>query len=63
MNQPSGPNKKARDQIKSGKKEARIGFLESMGDSGYDNRSDPKYCFDILKNFMDKGGSDDKTGD
>ena len=52
ISQPGGLDKKARDQIKSNKKNARIGFLESMGDSGYDNRTDPNYCFDVLQNFM-----------
>ena len=61
MIQPRGPEKKARDQIKSNKKDARIGFLESMGDSGYDNRSDPNYCFDILRNFMKKEESDEES--
>jgi hypothetical protein len=59
--QPGGPEKKARDQIKTNKKKARIGFLESMGDSGYDNRTDPNYCFDILRNFMKKEEPDDET--
>lgn len=58
---PGAPNKKVRDLIKSGKKKARIGFLESLGDSGYDNRTDPKYCFDILRKFMDKNTSDEET--
>jgi len=57
--QPGGPEKKARDQIKTNKKSARIGFLESMGDSGYDNRTDPNYCFDVLRNFMKKEEFDD----
>lgn len=52
ITQPGGPDKKARDQIKTNKKNARIGFLESMGDSGYDNRTDPNYCFDVLQNFI-----------
>ncbi len=41
--QPGGPAKQSRKQVKSIKKKARIGFLESLGDSGYDNRTDPKY--------------------
>ena len=61
MIQPSGPEKNTRDQIKTNKQNARIGFLESMGDSGYDNRTDPNYCFDVLQNFMKReepeGGS------
>ncbi len=61
MTQPEGPEKKARDQIKSNKKNARIGFLESMGDSGYDNRTDPNYCFDTLRNFMKKQEPDNET--
>lgn len=52
ITQPGGPKKRARDQIKANKKNARIGFLESMGDSGYDNRTDPNYCFDVLQNFI-----------
>ena len=52
--QPTEPEKKTRD-----KQKARIGFLESMGDSGYDNRTDPKYCFDILKKFTKKNASGD----
>jgi hypothetical protein len=59
--QPGGPEKKARDQIKTNKKNARIGFLESMGDSGYDNRTDPNYCFDVLRNFMKKEEPDEET--
>lgn len=54
MIQPNGPEKNARDRIKSSKQNARIGFLESMGDSGYDNRTDPNYCYDVLRNFMKK---------
>ena len=61
MIQPGGPEKKARDQIKSEKKNARIGFLESMGDSGYDNRTDPKYCFDVLRKFMNNEESEDEA--
>lgn len=61
MIQPGGPEKKARDQIKTNKKNARIGFLESMGDSGYDNRTDPKYCFDVLRKFMNKDESEDEA--
>ena len=61
MIQPSRPEKKARDQIKTSKKNARIGFLESMGDSGYDNRTDPNYCFDVLRNFMKKEEPDEET--
>jgi hypothetical protein len=61
MNQPKGPIKKTRDQIKTTKKNARIGFLESMGDSGYDNRTDPNYCFDILRHFIKKEGSDEEA--
>ncbi len=60
MTPPGGPEKKARDQIQTNKKKARIGFLESMGDSGYDNRTDPNYCFDILRNFMNKGKPEDE---
>ncbi len=56
-----GPEKKARNQIKNNKKSARIGFLESMGDSGYDNRTDPNYCFDVLRKFMKKEEPDDET--
>ena len=52
ISQPGGPDKNARDRIKTNKKNARIGFLESMGGSGYDNRTDPNYCFDVLQNFM-----------
>ncbi len=59
--QPNGPGKQARKQVKSGKKRARIGFLESLGDSGYDNRTDPKYCFDILQKFMNKKNSDEEA--
>ena len=72
MIQPGKPEKRARDKIKSNKKNARIGFLESMGDSGYDvdrrlmlrmtrydNRTDPNYCFDVLQNFM-KGEEPEK---
>jgi len=58
--QPGGPGKHARNQVKSTKKKARIGFLESLGDSGYDNRTDPKYCFDILRKFMNKESSDEE---
>ncbi|GEM_PF-2741362 len=58
--QPGGPGKQARKQVKSIKKKARIGFLESLGDSGYDNRTDPKYCFDILRKFMNKESSDEE---
>lgn len=61
MIQPGRPEKKARDQIKTNKKNARIGFLESMGDSGYDNRTDPKYCFDVLRKFMNKDESEDEA--
>jgi len=61
MTQPEGPDKKAREQINSNKKNARIGFLESMGDSGYDNRTDPNYCFEVLRNFMKKEEPDDET--
>jgi len=60
MIQPGGPDKKARDQIKTNKKNARIGFLESMGDSGYDNRTDPNYCFDVLQKFMNKEAPEDE---
>ncbi len=63
INQPGGPKNKVRDLIKSSKKKARIGFLESLGDSGYDNRTDPKYCFDILRKFMNKETSDEETLD
>lgn len=41
------------------KENARIGFLESTGNSGYENRTDPNYCFDILKKFMKKKESSD----
>ena len=61
MIQPGGPEKKARDKIKTTKKNARIGFLESMGDSGYDNRTDPNYCFDVLRNFLKKEEPDEET--
>ncbi len=61
MTQPRGPKKEARYQIKNNKKNARIGFLESMGDSGYDNRTDPNYCFEVLRNFMKKEEPDDET--
>jgi len=61
MSQPGGPEKKARDQIKTNKKNARIGFLESMGDSGYDNRTDPKYCFEVLQSFMKKEEPEDEA--
>jgi len=61
MIQHGGPEKKARDQIKNSKKNARIGFLESMGNSGYDNRTDPNYCFDVLRNFMKKEEPDEET--
>ena len=57
MMQPNGPDKNARDQIKTTKKNARIGFLESLGDSGYDNRTDPNYCYDVLQSFMKKKDS------
>ena len=60
MTPSGGPKKKARDQIKTSKKNARIGFLESMGDSGYDNRTDPNYCFDVLQNFIKKEEPDDE---
>ncbi len=63
INQPGGSKNKVRDLIKSSKKKARIGFLESLGDSGYDNRTDPKYCFDILRKFMNKDASDEETLD
>ena len=59
MIQSGGPKKKARDTIKINKKNARIGFLESIGDSGYDNRTDPNYCFEVLRNFMNNNESDD----
>ena len=49
---PGGRDEKARERIKSNNKNARIGFLESMGGSGYDNRTDPNYCFDVLQSFM-----------
>ena len=61
MTQTGGPKKKARNQIVTTKKNARIGFLESMGNSGYDNRTDPNYCFDVLRNFMKREESDDET--
>ncbi len=63
INQSGGSKNKVRDLIKSSKKKARIGFLESLGDSGYDNRTDPKYCFDILRKFMTKETSDEETLD
>ena len=59
--QPGKPGKQARQQVKSIKKKARIGFLESLGDSGYDNRTDPKYCFDILRKFMKEKNSDEEA--
>lgn len=59
--QPGGPNKRTRDQIKTNKKNARIGFLESMGNSGYDNRTDPNYCFDVMRNFMEGEAPDEET--
>lgn len=52
MIKPVRSQKKTRDQIKTNKKNARIGFLESLGNSGYDNRTDPNYCFDVLRNFV-----------
>ncbi|MDH5763513.1 MAG: hypothetical protein OEZ51_11050 [Nitrospinota bacterium] len=52
--QPSRPKKNVHERVKSGKKKARIGFLESMGDSGYDNRTDPNYCSEIFQKFMRK---------
>lgn len=58
---PTNLGKQAKQQVKSVKKKARIGFLESLGDSGYDNRTDPKYCFDILRKFMNKESSDEET--
>ncbi len=61
MTQPGGPKKKARDMIKVNKRNARIGFLESIGDSGYDNRTDPSYCFDILRNFMKNEEPDEEA--
>lgn len=61
--QPDGPGKKARKQVGSNKKNARIGFLESLGDSGYDNRTDPNYCFDILQDFRKKEDPDEETLD
>jgi hypothetical protein len=59
LTQPGSSEKKARNKIQTSKKNARIGFLESMGDSGYDNRTDPNYCFDVLRNFMKKEEPDD----
>jgi hypothetical protein len=59
--QPGTLVKQARQQVKSIKQNARIGFLESLGDSGYDNRTDPKYCFDILRKFMKGKSSDDEA--
>ena len=61
ISQPGGLDKKARDQIKSNKQNARIGFLESMGDSGYDNRTDPNYCFDVLQNFINGKEPDEEA--
>ena len=61
MIQPSGYDKNARNQIKTQKKNARIGFLESMGDSGYDNRTDPNYCYGVLQSFMKKEKPNDET--
>ena len=58
--QPGGPGKQARKQVKSIKKKARIGFLESLGDSGYENRTDPKYCFEILRKFINNESSDEE---
>ena len=58
--QPGGLGKRARKQAKSIKQKARIGFLESLGDSGYENRTDPKYCFDILRKFINKENSDEE---
>ncbi len=58
--QPGGPGNQARKQVKSIKKKARIGFLESLGDSGYENRTDPKYCFEILRKFINNEGSDEE---
>jgi len=52
MIKPVRSQRKTRDQIKTNKKNARIGFLESLGNSGYDNRTDPNYCFDVLRNFV-----------
>jgi hypothetical protein len=59
--QPGGSNKNTRDLINANKRNARIGFLESMGDSGYDNRTDPNYCFDVLRNFMKQEKPDEAT--
>ncbi len=61
VSQPGGPEKRARKKDSGDKKRARIGFLESLGDSGYDNRTDPNYCFDILRNFMKRKDSDEET--
>ncbi len=61
ITQPSGPEKRARQKVRDVKKKARIGFLESLGDSGYDNRTDPNYCFDILRNFLKKEDPDEET--
>lgn len=58
---PPNLGKQTKQQVKSVKKKARIGFLESLGDSGYDNRTDPKYCFDILRKFMNKESSDEEA--
>ena len=58
MIKPGGLKKKTRNQIKNNKKNARIGFLESLGDSGYDNRTDPNYCFEVLRNFVNKKESE-----
>jgi len=52
MIKPGGLKKKTRNQIKINKKNARIGFLESLGNSGYENRTDPNYCFDVMKNLL-----------
>ena len=61
ITKPPNLGKQTKQQVKSVKKKARIGFLESLGDSGYDNRTDPKYCFDILRKFMNKENSDEET--
>jgi len=52
VTQPGGPEKKRSKQVSKDKDKARIGFLESMGDSGYDNRTDPNYCYDVLRKFI-----------
>jgi hypothetical protein len=57
---PSRPKKIVRERAKSVKKRARIGFLESMGDSGYDNRTDPNYCSEAFQKFMKREKYEDE---